>query len=204
MTGISAFTSPALGYLPEANFFETPSAGARLLSAGLIRAPAVQGWGLDRHTPNNAISSVEIRIDLGSSFFIREMEQDDNQSDQRGNLRHDVPQVGEAGLFNLGDVVFVYRLLTVLVLERFQVLKDLIQRELVLQIDLIIDFCAQPIFVRLPILRHQNNWRLQYGKNVNRSAHQQERIWIEADFANPGQPHVYPYPNVDDELPRQE
>ena len=43
-------TSPALGYLPEANFFETPSAGARLLSAGPRRAPAVQDWDPDRHS----------------------------------------------------------------------------------------------------------------------------------------------------------
>ena len=126
------------------------------------------------------------------------MEQDDNQSDQRGNLRRDLSRAGETGLFNLGDVVFVYRLLTELVLERFQAFEDLIQREFVLQIDLIIDFCAQPILVRLPILRHQNNWRLQDGEDVNPSAHQQERIWIETDFANPGQPHVYPHPNVDD------
>jgi hypothetical protein len=43
-------TSPALGYLPAANLFEIPSAGARLLSAAPNRAPAVQDWGLDRHS----------------------------------------------------------------------------------------------------------------------------------------------------------
>ena len=64
-------TSPALGYLPEANFFETPSAGARLLSADPRRAPAVQGWDPELAQPINAIRSVEIKIDVVSSFFIR-------------------------------------------------------------------------------------------------------------------------------------
>ena len=32
--------------------------------------------------------------------------------------RQNVPRVGEAGLFNFGDVVFLYCLLAVLVLER--------------------------------------------------------------------------------------
>ena len=66
-------TSPALGYLPEANFFETPSAGARLLSADPRRASAVQDWEPGPAQPSNAIRSVEIRIDLVSSFFIREI-----------------------------------------------------------------------------------------------------------------------------------
>jgi len=43
-------TSPARDYLPEANFFETPSAGFRLLSAGRHRAPAVQDWDLGYHS----------------------------------------------------------------------------------------------------------------------------------------------------------
>lgn len=43
-------TSPALGYLLEANFFETPPAGARLLAAGPPRALAVQGWDPNPHS----------------------------------------------------------------------------------------------------------------------------------------------------------
>src|SRR6188472_4072330 len=156
------------------------------------------GLGAGPAQPSNAINSVEIRIDLKSSFFIREMEQDNNQSDPDSNLRPDAPQVGEAGLFHFRDVVFAYCLLAVVVLKRFQTFQDFIQRQLVFQIHLIIDLCAQAIFVRLPILRHQDNWRLQDGKNVNPGAHQQKRIWVEADFPNPKQPHVYPYPNVDD------
>ena len=34
----------------------------------------------------NAIRSVEIKIDLVNSFFIRKQEQDHNQDDQSGNL----------------------------------------------------------------------------------------------------------------------
>ena len=43
-------TTPALGYLPEANFFETPPADAPLLSAGPPRALAVQDWDPNRHS----------------------------------------------------------------------------------------------------------------------------------------------------------
>src|SRR5262245_9637610 len=46
----SPATSPAPGYLPEANFFETPSAGAQLLSAGPPGGPAVQDWDPNRHS----------------------------------------------------------------------------------------------------------------------------------------------------------
>src|SRR5262245_20046217 len=44
-------TSPALDYLPGANFSETLPAGARLLSAVPPRAPAVQGSAPERHSP---------------------------------------------------------------------------------------------------------------------------------------------------------
>ncbi len=42
-------TSLAPGYSPEANFFETPPAGARLLSADPPRVPAVQDWDPEKH-----------------------------------------------------------------------------------------------------------------------------------------------------------
>jgi hypothetical protein len=50
MTPAALTTSPALGYLPEANSFETPPAGARLVSAGPPRATAVQGWDPQWHS----------------------------------------------------------------------------------------------------------------------------------------------------------
>src|SRR5215211_3116590 len=43
-------TSPALGYSPEANFFETPSAAFRLPSAAPPRASAVQDWDPGWHS----------------------------------------------------------------------------------------------------------------------------------------------------------
>ena len=49
MTPAALTTSPALGYLSEANFFETLPAGARLVSAGPPRAPAVLGWDPEKH-----------------------------------------------------------------------------------------------------------------------------------------------------------
>ena len=42
-------TTPALGYLPAASFFETPPADARLLSAGPLRALAVQDWDPEKN-----------------------------------------------------------------------------------------------------------------------------------------------------------
>src|SRR5215831_11960869 len=83
--------------------------------------------------------------------------------------RHRCPTVGEAGLFNFGDVVFVYCLLAVLVLERFQAFQDLIQRKLVLQIDLIVNFCAQPVFVRLAILPIHANVMFIHTQTLTRT-----------------------------------
>src|SRR4029453_13361118 len=44
------------------------------------------GLGPGEAQPINARRTVEIKIDLVSSFFIRGLEQDDNQTDQSGNF----------------------------------------------------------------------------------------------------------------------
>ena len=112
------------------------------------------GLGPEPAQPSNAISNVEIKSDAVNSFFIRDSNRTIIDAIKAATSRQDPPRVGEAGLFDFGDVVFVYCLLAVLPLECFQALKDLIQRELILQIHLIIDFRPQPVFIRLPVLRH--------------------------------------------------
>src|SRR5881392_995833 len=46
--------------------------------------------------------------------------------------------------------------------------------------------------MRLPILRHHDNRRLQCGEHVERRAKQQKRIWIESSAQK--QPTVHEYP----------
>src|SRR3954452_21868549 len=61
-------TSPVLGYLPEANFFETPSAAARLPFAGLPRAPAVQDWDPENHNRSMPQGASRSKLTWSAAF----------------------------------------------------------------------------------------------------------------------------------------
>src|SRR5438309_7465634 len=83
-------------------------------------------------------------------------------------------------------------LLALSLFDFVQTPNDVAQQQFVLEVYLIIQVRAKPIFMRLPILRHHDNRRLQCGEHVERRAKQQKRIWIESSAQK--QPTVHEYP----------
>jgi hypothetical protein len=84
------------------------------------------GLGPEPAQPSNWITNVEIKTDLVSSFFIREVNRTIISAINAATTGQMFPRGRETGSLNFRDVVFAYYLVAVLVFEHFQVLKDFI------------------------------------------------------------------------------
>src|ERR1051325_168910 len=80
-----------------------------------------------------------------------------------------------------------------LAFEHGQAAQDLREREFILEIDLKIYVGAQPILVRLAILRHQDNRGLQTGDDTEDQIEQVVRVCIELLSAQ--EPRVEQHPD---------
>src|SRR6266480_1246513 len=88
-------------------------------------------------------------------------------------------------------------LLQITALQGLQAFNNFVQRDFILQIYLIVEFGAEPVLMRLPILRHQNDGGLEDGEHVNRSTKQQVGIRIEANVKIKSA--VYQHPQAKEE-----
>ena len=83
--------------------------------------------------------------------------------------------------------------------------EDVAQEQLVLEVYLVIEIRPQPVLMRLPVLRHHDDRRLQRGEHVQSRAEQQ--IWIRIESAGYQDPAIYYDPdhsnvmNVEDKFP---
>src|SRR5581483_954542 len=60
-----------------------------------------------------------------------------------------------------------------------QPLQDFVERELVFQIQFVIEIGPDAVLMTLPVLRHHDDGRLQSGDDVEGKIKQDEREWIE-------------------------
>src|ERR1700694_14585 len=58
-------------------------------------------------------------------------------------------------------------------------MNNVAKQELVFEVELIIEIRAEPVLLRLPVLRHHDDGGLERGEHVEHGAEQQERISIE-------------------------
>src|SRR6266446_7300628 len=64
--------------------------------------------------------------------------------------------------------------------ELVQPMNDVAQEELVLEVQLIIEVSSEPIFLRLPVLRHDNDWSLETDNHSQDKVQEHVRIRIES------------------------
>src|SRR5437867_2571668 len=127
--------------------------------------------------PSNIRNNTGTKGKSITTFFIGTFNH--SQSNERGKLGNVSPTTESRFRSSLLIArLFTRRQLQAVALERFEAFDNFIQREFVPKIDLIIDLGAEPVLVRLPILRHQDDRRLQHGDHVDRGTQQEIGVWI--------------------------
>src|SRR5438874_7037904 len=111
--------------------------------------------------------------------------------DKRARVMVAVPQRRQRQHLSREDTC-LYTLLAGLLLELVQPMNDVAQEELVLEVQLIIEISSESIFLRLPVLRHDDDWRLETDDHSQDKVQEHVRVRIESVVLE--QPGVQRYP----------